>query len=130
MKSVCTVIALSAIVLLTGCDSSTKPADITSAPGLDTWNEQVVKSIFFSSVPEDCSDLRTYTDSTDYKSRIVCEDSGTYMWFFDEEESMRAMLPEILEFDLPLLVSEDWVIASPLDLEAAQEEVGGAVNRP
>lgn len=122
---------------LSGCGSESgtaaaepEPAEITTAPGTDTWNEQVIKNIFFSALPEDCSDIRTYTDSTDYNARIVCEDAGTYMWFFDDEESMRSMLPEILEFDLPLLVSENWVIASPLDLEAGQQQVGGAINRP
>lgn len=30
--------------------------------------------------------------------------------------------------ELPMLISEEWVIASPLDLEAAQDQMGGAVN--
>lgn len=141
MKSFFPALALSAIVLLTGCSSSTQasgnpepepapePAEITSSPGTQTWNATVIKNKFFSTQPEDCSDVQVHGGAGDYTTFIECENTETYLWLFSDAEKRDAYLPEILELGLPLLVSEDWVIASPLDLEAAQEEIGGAVNR-
>ncbi|MGK3708644.1 hypothetical protein [Arthrobacter sp. IK3] len=133
-----TVSVIAAAVLLAGCSSAQgsddadrpEPSEIVSSPGMDTWNAQVIKNYFFNVQSEDCSDIETSTASSDYNTFIKCENAGTYMWFFDDTEQRDAQMPEILERDLPLLVSEKWVIASGLDLEKGQAEVGGAINVP
>ena len=129
---------MAAAVLLAGCSSAQgsgeenrfEPSEIVSSPGMDTWNAQVIKNYFFNTQSEDCGDIRTSTMGPAYGTFIKCESAGTYMWFFSDTEQRDALIPEILEKELPLLVSEKWVIASGLDLEKAQEEIGGAINRP
>lgn len=137
-KMITVFAAASAAVLLAGCSStqgsdseaSSEPAEIVSSPGMDTWNEQVIKNSFFSTQQESCGDISTSTSDPAYSAFITCESAGTYMWFFSDSEERDALMPEILEKDLPLLVSEKWVIASGLDLEMAQREIGGAINLP
>jgi hypothetical protein len=51
-----------------------------------------------------------------------------YFWLFDGPEQRDALIGKIREKNLPLLVSDIWVIATSLDLEAAQKDMGGAIN--
>lgn len=55
-------------------------------------------------------------------------DSNKHFWLFSDTEQRDAYLDEIQAKNLPLFVSDDWNIASPIDLEPAQQDIGGAIN--
>lgn len=90
----------------------------------------VLKNYLFQYVDADCTGWQMKNMSGDYLEFGECLDQDTFIWRFDSLEQRDALLLEIQEKGLPMLVSNEWVIASPLDLTYFQEEHGGALNQP
>lgn len=130
-----------AALILSGCAETTNfapaaepPSElfprstITSAPGSIVGSVGVLKNYFFNAQAESCTGFQIKGTQDGYLSYAECTDQDTYFWLFNDSIDRDGLLPEIQNMELPMLISEEWVIASPLDLEAAQDQMGGAIN--
>lgn len=135
MRSKALVLAL-AMLALGGCSSGgstpaaqEKPAEqIKSAPGDTPGSIVVLKNYFFNNYNESCDDWSLTGTTSDYLTYGECAGNPVYFWLFDDAKQRDALLPDIQKKDMPLLVSDTWVIAADMDLKPAQEDIGGAIN--
>lgn len=131
-----TLLLVLAVLATAGCSSEAaapaaqeKPVDqINSAPGTTVGSIVVLKNNFFNNYKESCEDWSLSGTTEDYVTYGECAGNPAYFWLFDDAEQRNALLPEILKEDMPLLVSDEWVIATNMDLKPAQEDIGGAIN--
>lgn len=126
-----------AILATAGCASgSSTPATqqetpavkITSAPGDTPGSIVVLKNYFFNNYRESCDGWSITGSTADFVTYGECPGTPAYFWLFDSTEQRDKLLPEIVKKDMPLLVSDKWVIAAHMDLKPAQKDIGGAIN--
>lgn len=107
---------------------NTEATVLQSASGSIVGSVGVLKNYFFNNYSEQCSDWSLSGTTSDYLTYGECAGSDTYFWLFSDTEQRDALASEIRQKGLPMLVSDEWVIASPLDLKPAQDDIGGAIN--
>lgn len=135
MRSKVLVMAV-ATLALAGCSSGgstttdqEKPAgQIKSAAGDTPGSIVVLKNYFFNNYSEYCEDWSITGTTSDFLTYGECAGNPVYFWLFDDSKQRDALLPDIQKKDMPLLVSDEWVIAANMDLKPAQENIGGAIN--
>lgn len=111
-----------------GTASEAPVAQVKSASGSTPGNIGVLKNYFFNNYNESCEDWSLEGSTAEFLTYGECAGNPVYFWMFSDEEQRDALLPDILEKDMPLLVSDTWVIAANMDLEPAQNDIGGAIN--
>ncbi|MFB9714189.1 hypothetical protein [Arthrobacter methylotrophus] len=123
------------VLLVAGCSAaSTGGSAAPSAPSIKSASGTIVGSIvvlknnFFSDYREQCGDWSITGSTSDFVTYGECPGTPAYFWLFDSPAQRDAYMSKIREKKLPLLVSDTWVIASSLNLEAAQRDIGGAIN--
>lgn len=110
--------------------SSPRPT-VSSATGTMVGSIVVLKNYFFNNYnDENCTGWSITGSTADFTTYGECADSNTHFWLFSDAEQRDAYVDEIQAKNLPLLVSDEWIIASPIDLEPAQQDIGGAINEP
>jgi hypothetical protein len=125
-----------AILATAGCSAGgsapsaqeTPAAKITSAPGDTPGSIVVLKNYFFNNYKESCDDWSLTGTTSDFLTYGECAGNPAYFWLFSTTEQRDKLLPEIVKKDMPLLVSDKWVIAANMDLKPAQDDIGGAIN--
>lgn len=135
MRAKSFVLALTVLVTA-GCSAGTAaPAtekdpveEVKSAPGTTPGSIVVLKNYFFNNYSEHCEDWSLTGTTSDFLTYGECAGNPAYFWLFNDAAQRDKLLPEILKKDMPLLVSDEWVIAADMDLKPAQEDIGGAIN--
>lgn len=126
-------------LVLSGCAAgkgNSVPAEsaaattLKSASGSIVGSVGVLKNYFFNNYSEHCSDWSLSGTTSDYLTYGECAGTDTYFWLFSDTEQRDALADKIRQKGLPMLVSDEWIIVSPLDLKPAQEDIGGAINLP
>lgn len=125
-----------AVLAIAGCSATspapaaqeTSAAKITSAPGDTPGSIVVLKNYFFNNYRESCDGWSITGSTADFVTYGECPGTPAYFWLFDSPEQRDKLLPEIVKKDMPLLVSDKWVIAANMDLKPAQKDIGGAIN--
>lgn len=126
---------MAAALLMAGCSATpagspaaTSAPPIKSATGTTVGSIVVLKNYFFNNYKEHCEDWSLTGTSSGFLTYGECAGNPVYFWLFDGPAQRNALMGKIREKNMPLLVSDTWVIASKMDLEPARKDMGGAIN--
>jgi hypothetical protein len=125
-----------AVLLVNGCSSipAGAPAAASSAPpvksasGTTVGSIVVLKNYFFNNYKEHCEDWSLTGTGDGFLTYGECKGNPVYFWLFDGPAQRDALMGKIREKNMPLLVSDIWVVAANMDLEPARKDMGGAIN--